>query len=262
MNKIKSLLFVPVTEKFLSKVENITAHAIIFDLEDSILPNKKEEARKLLKSFLDNSSINKNNKWFIRINKEYAEQELVLYSNNNIDGYMLPKFENLQNFIKLKNKINNKIVIALIETAQGILNIDKIARSNLITAFAFGAEDYTASMNMKNSFEYLIYPKSKLITYAKANKKLVYDTPCFNIKDCNFINQDVIKSAEFGFDGKMAINPIQIDIINNVFNEYDIDYLKYIVSEFEKSENGVLVINDKIYEKMHIARFKKILNNV
>ncbi|MCQ2743332.1 MAG: aldolase/citrate lyase family protein [bacterium] len=262
MNKVKSLLFVPVTEKFLSKVESITANAIIFDLEDSIALNKKEDSRILLRDFLDNSNIYKNAKWFVRINKEYAEKELQLYNNTNIDGYMLPKFENLQNFINLKNAMNNKKVIALIETAQGILNIDKIAKSDLITAFAFGAEDYTASMNMKNSFEYLSYPKSKLITYAKANKKFVYDTPCFNVKDCDFIKQDVIKSAEFGFDGKMAINPIQINIINNIFNDYDLDYLKYIVSEFDKSENGVLVIGDKIYEKMHIARFKKILNNI
>ncbi len=260
MNKIKSLLFVPAKEKFFNKVSQLNADLIIFDLEESILENDKKAALNLLLQKIK-AIPKKNTLWFVRLNKNNIEQEATALATPLIDGFMLPKFNSEVDLAPIENIIKNKQIIALIETPMGVINIDKIVTCSKITAIAFGAEDYTAITNIKNSHENLIYPKSRLVTYCKAYNKPVFDTPCLNTnKDIS--RTEINQSLDMGFNGKLAINPSQAVLINEIFQEYDYDYIKYVVEEFERNNSAVLSLGGKVYEKMHYQRFKEILNNL
>lgn len=258
MNKIKSLLFIPALQKFLNKISYLEADAIIFDLEESILPNEKLDALNLLISTISEQTKKENTKWFVRLNKDNYKQEIKDLNFDNIDGFMLPKFEN---DYELQSNSTNKIIIALIETPLGIVNIENIVKNPLIKGLAFGAEDYTATMNMENNSTNLIYPKSKLLTYAKAYNKVIFDTPCLNITENKVIQAEVQQSHDMGFDGKLAIHPQQVSIINEIFNKYNYDYIKYVIDKYENNNSAVLNLDGKIYEQLHIKRLKKILKN-
>ena len=253
---IKSLLFVPATEKMINKIEGFNADAYIVDLEDSIEDSKKEEALSIASKMLP--SISKCN-LFVRVNKPSFEKEIeALKSLGNI-GFMLPKFERVEEYSKVESILENHEVIALIETPLGITNAKEIAECKWVNALAFGAEDYTAVTNIKNDDTFLLYQKSLLVNIGRAYNKKVYDTPSFQLYDENKFEEEVMNSVDFGFDGKLAINPKQVNTINESFRRLNIEYLKKIIYEYETRGEAVCVIDGKVYEKMHISHIKRII---
>ena len=95
--------------------------------------------------------------------------------------------------------------------------------------------------------------------FAKANGKKVYDTPSFSIDDMTAFEDEVKQSVALGFDGKLAISPKHVACINSEFGAYDIDNMRQIVRQYESAGQAVAVIGGKVYEKMHIARMKRII---
>lgn len=254
--KNRSLLFIPAKEKTLSKLGQFGSDQYIVDLEDSISEMDKERALQETVRVLKNTNIQQ---VYVRLNKpRYQEEASQLASIEGL-GFMLPKFEQVIEYQDLSDIWSKHPVIALIETPKGIINIDEIAKCSWIDSIAFGAEDYTATVNMENSYMKLLYQKSVLITYAKAYKKKVYDTPSFQLNNIDKMTEEIKDSVSLGFDGKLAIHPKQIEIINSSFSAYDIDYLKKVVNAYEQQEEAILVYDGKPYEKMHIARFKRII---
>lgn len=253
----KSLLFVPAKEKTLGKIPDLTAEACIIDLEDSIEASDKELALNRVCSFL--KDFDSNFKIFIRVNSDRINEEINALKIFSDIGFMIPKFEDVGQYSSLIDFFHGREIIALIETPIGVINSSKIAECPWISAVAFGAEDYTARMNMKNSSDLLIYPKCCLINAAKAYGKKAYDTPSMHIKDDILFMNDLASSVDLGFDGKLAIHPKHIQHIKNAFMGNDIDNLIRIVSTYEKIGQAVSVIDGVVYETMHIERMKKIL---
>lgn len=252
----KSLMFVPATQKMLSKISDFNSHAYIIDLEDSIAEDDKENALHRVINFLNSYKINNN--ILVRINYENIETELKMLAHYKI-GFVLPKVTNVDFFERYKTVLFSHHVIALIENPLAIVNIEKIASHPIVDSLAFGAEDYTASMNMENVESNLIYPRSVICTYAKAFNKQAFDTPSFKINDYDLFKCEVDNAVKMGFDGKMLIHPKHIEYINKAFNNIDLELMKKIVDLYESRAEPVLKYENNVYEKMHIKRMKKIL---
>ena len=250
---MRSLLFVPVKEKLLKKVGLLGADAYILDLEDSIVEEEKEDALRLLKDFLN--VVHMNNNIIIRLNKSRFHDELNELREFDV-SFMLPKFETI---VEYSDLLLGKKYIALVETPKGLINSKEIASCEYIDSIAFGAEDFTASIGMDNDISLLQFQKSMLVTYAKAYGKKIYDTPSFKLDDLDAFEKEVENARALGFDGKMAINPKQLECINKKFSITDNEYIEYIIATYEKCGEAVQVIDGNIYEKMHINHLKKIL---
>lgn len=253
---MRSLLFVPAKKKMLNKITSFNSDAYIIDLEDSILSSEKEMALIEVKEYLKQGN---NAKIFIRLDKNLMSEQLRELNDESFCGYMIPKFEFPEEFDEHLSLLRNKEIIALVETPRGLVNIASIAKSTFVQSIAFGAEDYTSSVGMKNCAECLNYQRSRLLMYGKAFGKKVYDTPSFILDDIDGFTKEVQLAVDMGFDGKLAINPKQVETINELFQYYDFDYIKYVIKEYEESGVAVLKIDNKIYEKMHIAHLKRIL---
>lgn len=253
---VKSLLFVPAKEKMLNKILELNSDGYIIDLEDSIMEEEKGSALNTLFNFLSTHLSIPN--IYVRLNKNNFTVEAKVLNTFNI-GFMLPKFEKTKEYAKLDNIWKQHFVIALVETPLGVINASEIVQCPWIDALAFGAEDYTANMNMMNKDDILLPVKSTLVNYAKAYNKLIYDTPSFNISEQNAFEKDVLNSVSLGFDGKLLINPKQIQFVNKTFGEIDLEHLVYIISEYEKRGEAVVIIDGKVYEKMHINRYRRII---
>lgn len=256
MKKYNSFLFVPANEKMLAKIEKVKADAVIIDLEDAVLPEDKDKALWLVDSFLQTYSYHID--IFIRINPLRMKRELEVLNKYKIKGYMLPKTETKDDVENLKRLSQDKQIIALIESPKGIINISEIVGYSGVDMAAFGAEDYTTQCGIKNTDEFLVYPKSKMVAYAKAYNKPVIDTISLNITSEEDFMKSAQNSKDFGFDGKLAIHPMQVDIINQVFAD-DIKYFKYVVNEYEKQGKGVLNLDGKVFEKPHIDAMRRII---
>lgn len=256
-NMLKSFLFVPAKEKTLMKIPTLSADGIIIDLEDSIEEIDKENALNRICLFLKENSRLKN--IFVRLNSMNYNNEVEKLREFKEIGFVLPKFECSDSYSSCESIWKEHTVMALIETPLGILNSRDIAACSWVDYLAFGAEDYSASTNMNNDNKFLYYQKSHIVTCAKAFKKKVIDTPCFSITDESIFRDDVNNAVAMGFDGKMLIHPKHIEYINEAFSVADLTYIKDIVSQYDKQNQAVAVIDGKIYEKMHIVRMKKII---
>ncbi len=257
-NNYRSFLFSPATEKMLGKVSGVSADCVIIDLEDAILPEDKDNALMRLTAFLESYSYNKD--IFIRVNSDRIDLEVGQLDRFSIMGYMLPKAEGKAD-VDLLAKLTDKHIIALIETPMGMVNIKELAMDTRVFALAFGAEDYTTACGMENTDELLIYPKSRLVTYARAYRKSAIDTMSLNIRDREGYIKLAENSKRLGFDGKLAIHPMQVEVINEVFS-WDIEKLKYIVAEYDKCGEAVMKLDGEVYEKPHIdAMRRKIEEN-
>lgn len=251
-----SLLFVPARKKMLQKITGSQADACIIDLEDAILPEDKEAALEELIAFLREFHAEK---IYVRLDGRHIQRQIAALQGLAFAGYMLPKFETPEVFEQWRDLLAEKQVIALVETPKGAVNIERIVQCPWVNAVAFGAEDYTSCTGMTNSPETLHYVKSRIVMYCKAYEKPVYDTPSFILDDMEMLRTEAERALDMGFEGKLAIHPKQITVINQVFTACDAEYLASIIAQYESGGEAVLKIDGKVYEKMHIAHMKRIL---
>ena len=257
MKNIKSMIFVPAVEKRLAKIGKMHADAYIIDLEDSIAQNDKDRALHLTADFLKDC---KETNIFIRINRDRFMQELEILDQFKI-GFMLPKIQTVQDYAEAAECFMSRSIIALIETPLALLNAGSIASIPWVTALAFGAEDFTVAANMMNETNNLFVAKSILAIAAKASNKRVYDTPCFELQSEQSINTELEMAVNLGYDGKLAIHPKQVELINRAFGIYSTEHLRYLIETYEKSGQAVCEIDGRVYEKLHIDRFRRMLSS-
>ena len=253
---MKSLMFVPCRQKMLEKIPALDADAYIIDLEDSVNESEKQQALELACAFLMEP---RKETCFVRLAGNHLEEELARLSPLSFAGYMIPKFECAEDYRAYEAYFRKKEVIALVETPLGLVNLRETASCGFVSMLAFGAEDYTAAAGMKNCAETLFYARSRLVTYGKAFRKPVFDTPSFVLDDADALEREIRLAVDMGFDGKLAIHPGQVTMINRLFQCSEPEYMRQIVAQYEAAGEAVLRIGDKVYEKMHIAHMKRIL---
>ncbi|GAB6161096.1 CoA ester lyase [Desulfothermus naphthae] len=270
MNKVilqRSTISVPSNrEKMLIKSMGLNADFIMYDLEDSVSLEEKDKARRMLIDFLSSEDL-QDKVISYRINEvespfAYKDViEVIENVGNKIQSVVIPKVESERHIIwidvlltQIEESIglNKKIEIEpSIETAKGILNIKEIVNaSERIRSLVFGIADYTVSLGMffkgfsghgeEEEFypgHRFHYPMSVIAVAAKAKGVLAIDAPYGNFKDLEGLKRSCLISKYLGFDGKWAIHPSQIEIINKVYSpdEEDIQRCKKIVNTYEES---------------------------
>lgn len=255
---IHSILFVPAKRTLLKKIDTICADAFIIDLEDSVKEAGKDNARSEVSRFLREGT--KAN-ILLRINPAELETEWSLFDQfEAIKCIVIPKVETPEDILKTRNAFPDKSLMALIETPKGMVNLQSILSTNTVSAIGFGAEDYCAITKTCKTKEYLIPLQSRLVMYGNAYEVPVYDMVNSEFNDkIKYLNYVRI-AKDLGFQGKMAIHPNQIDVINNEFSVTNQEELKKIIQEYERSSEGFMIMDGNIYEKPHIEQLKSLLD--
>lgn len=257
MKRNRSLLFVPGKKDKLINIGQFEdgPDAYIIDLEDSIKENAKDDALNDIVEYMEQCK--EKAAIYVRINKERWEKEVGVLSHCNIKGIMLPKTEAGDEVRKIAELYAQLEIIALVETPLGVVKAEEICAEDTVSAVAFGGEDYMSCLGVGYSLEAVLFAKSKLVTCAKAYGKEVYDTIYAKVRDLEGMKEEAALSKRLGFSGKMTIHPLQVSIVNSIFEDNDIARYKYLVSEFEKTSNGVLEIDGRVYERPHIDLFRE-----
>lgn len=252
---LKSLMFVPARMRMMEKLSRFQADAYVLDLEDSVPEADKDVALQEVCDFIarERTCV----PLYVRVDRRFESVQVCALNRYAFAGYMIPKVESVADISVDIGE--GKSVIALVETPRGIMNIEEIAATPRVDAIAFGAEDFTASIGMKNRRDLLAYPRGRILTCAKAYSKPVYDTPCLILDDVEVAEAEIQHSVDCGFDGKLSIHPTHTVMINRAFKDVDIESIRQIISEYEAAGGGAVKISGKVYEKMHISHLKRIL---
>ena len=223
------------------------ADAVIFDLEDSVPPDQKESAREEVVNLLSN---NQAKKIFVRINAldtPYVLQDIIIVSRYPLKGIVVPKVSHPSDVVKLSwlldrcspNFSSDLQVIPIVETAQGIVNIQKIAAADSkLRGIMFGALDYVLDMKGNAEDEMsLITPRSLISIACRANNIYPIDSVYPNYKDMEGLERECRRVRAMGFAGKACIHPSQIKIINQVFSHSaeEIAKAELIVEAYDKA---------------------------
>ncbi len=271
----RSFIFTPpLKENMFEKAIKSGSDIVCLELEDGIALKDKLKARnnviKIIKNFKDDSFSDVER--IVRINSPREINGLqdinaILATDKQPDGIMIPKVKNPEEILLLDNLFSEKKLKTtfhvIIETNEALENAYKIANcSKRIRALFFGGVDMSAELRCENVWESLLYARSRTVHAAASAGIDVIDVPFLDLSDSKGMKKEAIRSKKLGFSGKGAIHPKQIPIINKVFtpNSKEISNAKKIISVFEKSKEGLIVIDNKLIEKPVLREMYRLLN--
>jgi citrate lyase subunit beta/citryl-CoA lyase len=255
-----------------------SADGIILDLEDSVSPEKKDEARILVRNALRQVNFNGAER-MVRINQgERGMKDLDFVVPHNVNLILIPKCEdaptvrNIENRIseiKAKSGLNNPLyLMPIIETALGVEMSFEISRSAAsVVAIAVGLEDLTADMGVPRTKEgnETLYARTRIVNAAKAAGIQPIDSVFSDVDDMEALRQNVLSSKALGFEGMGCIHPRQITVIRQGFapGPEEIEKSKKIVLAFENARSkglGVVALGSKMIDPPVVARAQKIID--
>ncbi len=291
----RSVLSVPGNvQKMIDKARTLPADVIMFDLEDSVPFEQKEEARKrVIESLLSGG-------WSgfvisVRINpmdSPFAYRDIVEIVENCvsvIDTIVMPKVNHpcevravdyfLTQIEMVRSVSPGKVGIeASIETAEGMLRVEEIAfSSERLETLVFGVADYATSISAVvkgisghgDSEEFYVghrwhFPISRMVMAAKAAGLCAIDAPYGDFRDTEGLRRSCQMSAALGCDGKWAIHPSQLEVINDVYtpSQEDVERSRKIVEAYESvahSGKGALAIDGKMIDGATLRISQNIL---
>lgn len=234
-------------KKMHGKASESNADVIMLDLEDSVPVDEKANARDQVIDSLLNLNWEKKTVT-VRINAldtPFAYRDLLEIAENAghiIDAVVIPKVSHPGDIFFADRMLSgiemgkdNSMLIGLeasIETAEGLLRATNIIQaSRRVKTLVFGIADYSASIGARlvsisghGEKEEDLYPGhrwhfaiSNMVMHAKAHGALAIDAPYGNFKDTEGLRRSAVMACALGCDGKWAIHPSQIDVINEVF---------------------------------------------
>lgn len=277
----RTMLFVPGNNT--SMVVNAGIYpvdSLMFDLEDSVALDQKDNARFVLHEAL--RTINYQNKELIvRINSlanGMGQRDLDYLIPLNKVAIRLPKTDSEQDIIDCEEYIaeiekNSGLpvgttpMMAAIESANGVLNAYSIAHaSKRLIGIALGAEDLVTDLHTKRSpggLE-LNFARSMILMAARSAGISAIDTVYSDLNNMEGFKAEVEMIKQLGFDGKSIINPRQIQVIHDVFSPTEDEILNAleiveVMKEAKKNGKGVISLHGKMVDRPIIERAKRVL---
>jgi citrate lyase subunit beta/citryl-CoA lyase len=272
MTEPRSWLFVPAdSERKIAKALDSEADAIIFDLEDSVAPSQKSQARDILRHLPKRSG---GPEWWVRVNpidSEFHKDDLHLIGVADVHGIVLPKVESGADVTRLAHRTGNIPVHAIVtETAASLFGLLSYRDPKLpLAAMSWGAEDLSAALgasskydsNGELSFTYKL-ARSLCLAGAVAAGAQPVDGVFADFKDEAGLRTETEAARRDGFTGKLAIHPAQVKVINAAFTPSpdEVSHAQEIVAAFEAHPDaGVLSIGGKMVDRPHLVRATRVL---
>ncbi|MEO0800429.1 MAG: CoA ester lyase [Pseudomonadota bacterium] len=266
----RSALYMPgANARALEKAKGLSADVLILDLEDAVAPDKKDEARGLIRAALTEGGYD-GREIVIRTNgvaTSEFQSDLELVAASKPDAVLVPKVESGADVTTIRSALmeaNAALPIwAMIETPLGILNVAEIAaaaahETHPLACFVIGTNDLvkdTRAQLSADRAEAMFWLQST-VTAARAFGIDVLDGVFNAFKDLDGYRRECDQGLRLGMDGKTLIHPTQIEYANTVFapSDSDVASARQILEAFDQPENagkGVITLDGKMVELLH-----------
>lgn len=291
MNKIdfsrlsprRSALYAPADKsRVLAKAETLAADCIIFDLEDAVAPECKEDAREALRDHF-RAHPHSNSARIIRINgldTPWGTEDLMAARGCMPDAILVPKVSVSSDLTTIFAALaetdapDTLRVWAMIETAQGVANAAQIAQTvgnqcSRLDCFVIGTNDLFKQTGISSpDARTIAHPwLMQIVLAAKAGGLDVLDGVFNNHADLDGFLAHCDQGAHMGMDGTTVIHPNQIELANTAYSpsQSAIQEATAIVDAFGKPENqnkGVINLGGAMVERLHLQQAQMLLDKV
>jgi len=287
VNRARSWLFVPGdSEKKLAKSESIPADVLILDLEDSVASENKSGARKLVADYLSGLGVEHRCRVWVRINPlNHAEAgaDLSAIIPARPGGIVLPKPRSPEDLELLGRRIGNyeaeydikvgsiRILPVATETPESLFSLGDYRQCGpRLAGLTWGAEDLSAAVGATDSrnesgdwTEPYQLVRSLCLFAAHAAGVAAIDTLHADFRDREGLERSCAAARRDGFNGKLAIHPDQVDVINQAFTPSpdEIEKARRIVALFDANPGaGTLALDGTMVDLPHLVQARKILS--
>ncbi len=272
----RSALYMPGSNaRAIEKAKSLETDVVIFDLEDAVAPDDKQQARDHVKAAVLGGGYGRR-EIVVRINgldSEWIDEDVAAFKDAGADALLVPKVESGADIARVEDLLCGAPaqlrIWAMMETPLAIVNVAEIARTashdgGRLACFVVGTNDLVKDTRAALDGERTaaLYWLSATVTAARAFGIDVLDGVYNEFKDLDGLAKECAQGKMLGMDGKTLIHPTQLEAANKWFSPSDeeIAWAKHILEAFEKLENqgkGVINIDGQMVELLHAEMAKR-----
>jgi citrate lyase subunit beta/citryl-CoA lyase len=276
----RSLLFMPGSnQRAMEKARGLDADGLVLDLEDSVPPERKDEARRLVTAALADGGFGQR-EVVVRVNgadTAWIADDLAALRANPPDAILIPKIYDAGDLTRLGQAMDDlgfpgEVAIwAMMETPAAILNAQAIASTTKsdgarLQCLVMGVNDLASDLHAQ-----LLPGRASMLTSlgicllaARAAGVAILDSVFADLKDASGLAEECRQGRELGFDGKTLIHPGQIAAANEAFGPSadEIAEAGRIIAAFEAARaegKAVTTLDGRMIEELHAAAARQLL---
>jgi citrate lyase subunit beta/citryl-CoA lyase len=263
--------------KALEKAKALPADVLLLDLEDSVAPEAKEDARAQVVAAVRGGGYGKR-EVIVRVNAlttSWGRDDIAAVGAAEPDGVLAPKVESGAQVRALDEAMTqagfkaDATLWVMIETPRAILNLADIAaaaQATRLSAFVMGTNDLAKEMRARPGADRAPFfaALALTVTAARTSGLTAIDGVYNDIANAEGFAAECQQGLVFGFDGKTLIHPSQVEPCNAVFapSEEEVVRARAIIAAFAAPENagkGVIKVDGKMTELLHLEEARRVV---
>ncbi len=269
----RSVLFTPGDDaEMLRKAPQAGADTLVFDLEDGVAPDRKQAARETVREALSDPDLDPVAEVCVRVTPPPTTDDdlSVVLSGGRPDAVLLPMVdgrEDVETLVRLlrEQDAGEVPVLALVETARGVLNAPEIADHPKVDAVLLGAEDLAADLGATRTEggAEVAYARQRVVTAAAAAEVDAVDAVHTDLDDREGLQRATREAAQLGYDGKMVVHPAQVAVVNEAFtpDAERVEWAERVLRAAERADRenrGVFRVDDQMVDAPLVAQAEQV----
>lgn len=272
----RSVLYMPgANERALKKAETLPTDALILDLEDSVAPDAKADARARVAAAAASGAYG-HREVTIRVNAPgtpWHEADLRAVAGAGPDAVVVPKVDSAATVLAVEAALEaagapeHTAIWAMIETPAAILDARAIASASpRLTVLVMGTNDLAKELHAEHvpGRAPLLPALCAALLAARATGRVVLDGVYNDVGDAEGFAAETRQSRQLGFDGRTLIHPSQLEPCNRIFSpaEEDVERSRKIIAAFEEATSqgrGVVTVDGRMIENLHVEEARRVL---
>jgi citrate lyase subunit beta / citryl-CoA lyase len=272
---LRSVLYMPAAnERALEKAKSLAADAIIFDLEDAVAPDAKEQARAAACAAASSGEYGRR-LLTIRCNgldTAWGAADLAAIAASGAAAVVVPKVGSVSTLDDVSAALDaagaptSLSIWAMIETPTAIFDARAIAAHPRVPVLVMGTNDLARELRapLRAGRGALLSHLGTAVLAAREAGKAILDGVFNDVKDLDGFRAECTQGADLGFDGKTLIHPAQVDIANEVWapSDAEVEQSRRIIAAFDEAlaaGRGVVALDGRMIENLHVANAQRTL---
>ncbi|MCC6925494.1 CoA ester lyase [Novosphingobium sp.] len=272
----RSALYLPASNaKALAKARELPVDVVILDLEDSVAPDGKLEARELALAALREGGFGRR-EVVVRANgldTPWGADDLAAIAVAGPDAVLVPKVSSAEDVLAYDQALaaapTQTRLWIMVESCALVPRIDAVAAlgtSTRLSGMVLGINDFAKEMRaqLRPGRAPFLPILTATVCAARAHGLVVLDGVCNEFRELDLFTVEAEQGLEFGFDGKTLIHPAQVDPCNAVFSPgaAELAWASAVVAAFDLPENhgkGAIKVDGKMVELLHLEQARRVL---
>ncbi len=276
----RSLLFMPGSNaRALEKARDLPADGIILDLEDSVAPDAKANAREMIAQALAAGGFG-TREMIIRINaldSPWWIDDVSMAARARPHGILVPKISSVEDLSAIADRLSDinadmsVRIWAMIETAGAVLHAEELAAASRdsemrLAGFVFGPNDISREtrIRMQPGRAAMLPMITHCVLATRLHGLEILDGPYSDFSNADGFAQECAQGRDLGFDGKTLIHPSQIEACNAIFTPPadEVAHARRIIAAFERPENasrGAIQLDGAMVERLHAEMARRTI---